>query len=134
MIVNKWAKKYIWWLLDFFSLPDAVKIFLIIWLKYADRASISNMWLYKKREYSAFVLVLEKMFALVLMLESTVSSSYFVACNRNKHCDLKTIYPVINHVFLPWGISLRRLQFNTLLAILPKTLDSLQQARETLNG
>lgn len=99
------------WLLEFFRPPGALKLFLITWLKYAERPSILNMWLYEKKEYFALLFVLEKIFAPVLILESTVSSSYFIAYNRNKHCDLKPLSSVINHIFLPWDISLRK-QFN----------------------
>jgi len=53
-----------------------------------------------KKEEFALLLILEKIFAPVLKLESAVSSSYFIAC-KEKNCDLNPLCFVINHIFLP---------------------------------
>lgn len=42
---------------------------------------------------------------------------------QKKHCHLKPVYSVINHMFLPWGISLRK-QFH-LISCLQYSLTSL---------
>lgn len=86
-----------------------------------------------KEGKNCIIFGLGKYFIPVLMLDSAISSCDFIAWNRawnrSKCCDLRPVYySIMNHIFLPSGIYLRK-QFNLI-----SCLKSLKYTRGTFHG